>query len=87
MEEGDYVYGACVGGGDVLVVDPNSSMRLDCGPFPPDTCRANAPSVASNQPNHSNADVAAIRFTSADGDYVLTFDDGMTVEGQANLGG
>ena len=87
MEEGDYVYGACVGAADTLVIDPSESLRLDCGPFPPDTCRANAPSVAANQPGRDHTAVAAIRFTSADGDYVLTFDDGTTVEGQANLGG
>ena len=87
MEEGDYVYGACVGAADALVVDPGESLRLECGPAAAEFCRANAPSVAANQPGHNHTEVAAIRFTSGDGDYVLTFADGSTVEGHTDLGG
>ena len=35
MEEGDYVYGACGGAADALIVDPGESLRLDCGPARP----------------------------------------------------
>jgi hypothetical protein len=45
-----------------------------------------APSVAANQPGHNSADVAAIRFATADGDYVVTFADGSTAEGRADPG-
>jgi hypothetical protein len=50
MDEGDYVYGACVGPGDELTIDPDESLSLDCGPVPADSCRLNSPSIASNQP-------------------------------------
>jgi len=87
MAEGDYVYGACVGPGDELTIDPEESLALDCGPAPAEFCRANAPSIAANQAGHDHRDVASVRFTSAEGDYVVTFEDGTTAEGKADLGG
>jgi hypothetical protein len=87
MVEGDYVYGACVGPGDHLTVSPGESLTLDCGPIAADTCRNNAPSIAATQPGRANAEVASLRFTSPDGEYVITYDDGATIVGTADLGG
>ena len=87
MAEGDFVYGACVGPGDELTIDPAESLTLDCGPVPPDSCRDYAPSIAANQAGHDHREVVSVRYTSADGDDVVTFEDGTTAQGQADLGG
>ncbi|HET7829191.1 MAG TPA: hypothetical protein VFL03_06515 [Candidatus Limnocylindrales bacterium] len=81
MEEGDYVYGACVVGDDSLMIAPDETLRLECGPVAIGACTDRAPQVASNQAGHSNRDVEAVTFLDADGRYSVTFKDGTSVTG------
>lgn len=81
MEEGDYVYGACVVGDDSLMIAPDETLRLECGPLAIDACTERAPQVASNQVGHSNRDVEAVTFLDAEGRYSVTFTDGTSATG------
>ena len=81
MEDGDYVYGACVVKDDALMITPDETLRLECGPLDVEACTDRAPQVASNQDGHSNRDVEAVTFLDAEGRYSVTFRDGTTTTG------
>ncbi len=82
LRDGDFIDGTCGSdsGGRIRLAPPFLALRLECGPMSLWTCPSLA-RRAADAAGWPGRDIASIEFTSPDGQYRLTFEDGSSVTG------
>jgi hypothetical protein len=80
---GDFVDGACVTGEqDVIKLYPSFlALRLECGPMPIPECGSAQLFQIATVNGWPEREIAELRFLSADGRYVMVFEDGGQASG------
>jgi len=83
LQEGDFIDGVCVTNTDRrLIVPPDDSYALECGPMALPDCTGRVTEAARTAWASANGrGVATIRFVNATGAFRILFEDGSTGEG------
>jgi hypothetical protein len=84
LRGGDFVDGGCYAGDPKLsLLPPFLAFRLDCGPMLRRECTSGRVNALADTSGWPERDIASVRFTSPDGHYEVTFEDGSRMQGVA----